>query len=638
TPDLKPPPPPQQQRAQRHLPPVPPPTPRRALDDVSRLLPQCQMRGLNASASWLAEIADCLLAKGGGGGGGACGSSGSAQSACELILSLGSDGYTAYCLAKSYLDRGEFLRACAYAKKRCANDSAEQSSHPLLYFLYLYSKYRAAEKRRLDDEAELRWLQQQQPSTQQQQQQQQSPQQQQQQQPAPVVGGAAGLGGSRSAVVQNELIEIKRELELRIRRPGPGLDAYCYYLYALVLKSLGYEDQASAALTTSLRQESALWPAWSMLADLVRNRHELEGLVLPRHWMRQFFLVAAYVRLHESGKAELLLNELTAAHGGCLADCAYLMRYLGIVKDQQRSMGEAKAVFKQLFESDRCALDGADVYSNILYVDNNHSLMADLAHQCVLVDKYRPETCCVVGNYYGLRGSHDKALSYFQRALRLRPDYALVWILVGHEYLELKQVSNAIQAYHKAVTFNPADYRGWYGLGHAHELNNKSYYAIYYFRECQRLCNTDPRIMVALGESYSRVSLNEEAKKCYVKAFHLGDPDTMALFRLAELYEHLGEKDNACNAYLMLVSTVIKSGATDTKAEPAAYRFLAQHYLDRNQTEEAAKAAKMCLDYAETKEFGKDLLRQIGLRATAGAGAAVAATGAVATSFGWAKN
>uniref|UniRef100_A0A1I8JFZ7 TPR_REGION domain-containing protein n=1 Tax=Macrostomum lignano TaxID=282301 RepID=A0A1I8JFZ7_9PLAT len=523
TPDLKPPPPPQQQRAQRHLPPVPPPTPRRALDDVSRLLPQCQMRGLNASASWLAEIADCLLAKGGGGGGGACGSSGSAQSACELILSLGSDGYTAYCLAKSYLDRGEFLRACAYAKKR------------------------------------------------------------------------------------------------------PGLDAYCYYLYALVLKSLGYEDQASAALTTSLRQESALWPAWSMLADLVRNRHELEGLVLPRHWMRQFFLVAAYVRLHESGKAELLLNELTAAHGGCLADCAYLMRYLGIVKDQQRSMGEAKAVFKQLFE---CALDGADVYSNILYVDNNHSLMADLAHQCVLVDKYRPETCCVVGNYYGLRGSHDKALSYFQRALRLRPDYALVWILVGHEYLELKQVSNAIQAYHKAVTFNPADYRGWYGLGHAHELNNKSYYAIYYFRECQRLCNTDPRIMVALGESYSRVSLNEEAKKCYVKAFHLGDPDTMALFRLAELYEHLGEKDNACNAYLMLVSTVIKSGATDTKAEPAAYRFLAQHYLDRNQTEEAAKAAKMCLDYAETKEFGKDLLRQIGLRATAGAGAAVAATGA----------
>uniref|UniRef100_A0A1I8HWS2 TPR_REGION domain-containing protein n=1 Tax=Macrostomum lignano TaxID=282301 RepID=A0A1I8HWS2_9PLAT len=332
---------------------------------------------------------------------------------------------------------------------------------------------------------------------------------------------------------------IKRELELRIRRPGPGLDAYCYYLYALVLKSLGYEDQASAALTTSLRQESALWPAWSMLADLVRNRHELEGLVLPRHWMRQFFLVAAYVRLHESGKAELLLNELTAAHGGCLADCAYLMRYLGIVKDQQRSMGEAKAVFKQLFE---CALDGADVYSNILYVDNNHSLMADLAHQCVLVDKYRPETCCVVGNYYGLRGSHDKALSYFQRALRLRPDYALVWILVGHEYLELKQVSNAIQAYHKAVTFNPADYRGWYGLGHAHELNNKSYYAIYYFRECQRLCNTDPRIMVALGESYSRVSLNEEAKKCYVKAFHLGDPDTMALFRLAELYEHLGEK------------------------------------------------------------------------------------------------
>lgn len=35
-------------------------------------------------------------------------------------------------------------------------------------------------------------------------------------------------------------------------------------------------------------------------------------------------------------------------------------------------------------------------------------------------DKYRPETCCVIGNYYSLKGAHEKAVLYFRRALKAR--------------------------------------------------------------------------------------------------------------------------------------------------------------------------------------------------------------------------
>lgn len=31
-----------------------------------------------------------------------------------------------------------------------------------------------------------------------------------------------------------------------------------------------------------------------------------------------------------------------------------------------------------------------------------------------MVDKYRTETCCVIGNYYSLRSQHEKAVLYFQ--------------------------------------------------------------------------------------------------------------------------------------------------------------------------------------------------------------------------------
>ncbi len=57
----------------------------------------------------------------------------------------------------------------------------------------------------------------------------------------------------------------------------------------------------------------------------------------------------------------------------------------------------------------------------------------------------------LLGNYYSLRSQHDKAVLYFQRALKLNPNYLSAWTLVGHEYVEIKNTSAAIQAYRQAI-------------------------------------------------------------------------------------------------------------------------------------------------------------------------------------------
>ena len=43
-----------------------------------------------------------------------------------------------------------------------------------------------------------------------------------------------------------------------------------------------------------------------------------------------------------------------------------------------------------------------DVYSNVLYVQINQSELAQLAHQAFEVDKYRVETCCIVGEFLSI--------------------------------------------------------------------------------------------------------------------------------------------------------------------------------------------------------------------------------------------
>lgn len=31
------------------------------------------------------------------------------------------------------------------------------------------------------------------------------------------------------------------------------------------------------------------------------------------------------------------------------------------------------------------------------------------------IDKYTPEACSIIGNYYSLKGEHEKAVVYFQK-------------------------------------------------------------------------------------------------------------------------------------------------------------------------------------------------------------------------------
>jgi anaphase-promoting complex subunit 8 len=49
-----------------------------------------------------------------------------------------------------------------------------------------------------------------------------------------------------------------------------------------------------------------------------------------------------------------------------------------------------------------------DTYSNILYVKEDSAALSHLAHRLAAGDKYRAESACVVGNYYSLKGSHEK--------------------------------------------------------------------------------------------------------------------------------------------------------------------------------------------------------------------------------------
>jgi anaphase-promoting complex subunit 8 len=289
-----------------------------------------------------------------------------------------------------------------------------------------------------------------------------------------------------------------------------------------------------------------------------------------------------------------------------------------------------------LHPSGRYSLDHKDVYSNILYVKEDRVGLSHLAHESVVLDKYRPETCCIIGNYYSLKQQRHKAVLYFQRALKLDRNYTSAWTLMGHEYVELKQTEAAMEAYRRAVNVSPSDYRAWYGLGQTYELLNMHMYALFYYRKAAMLRPYDARMWCAVGQCFASLMKTGDAIRAYEKAVAQQDHEGIATQKLATLYRGEGRTEEAAQCYLRhlelryLITNpdpamerptldAIVHGVVLGTVEAEALLFLAHYHKLHGEYDTAALFASRLVEYpGPEKEHAKSLLRDIRSRGRRG--------------------
>lgn len=226
--------------------------------------------------------------------------------------------------------------------------------------------------------------------------------------------------------------------------------------------------------------------------------------------------------------------------------------------------------------------------------------LAFVAQIATATDKFRPETCCVVGNYYSLKSEHEKAVMYFRRALTLDRNFLSAWTLMGHEYIEMKNTHTAIESYRRAVDVNRKDYRAWYGLGQAYEVLDMSFYALFYYQRAAALRPYDPKMWQAVGSCYAKMGRVEQSIQALKRALVAGsyyaddggsvpggspgagarkvlDPET--LHQIATLYERLGDLDEAA-AYMELTLQQEMGGAPvneEDSADEDEYSSASEH-------------------------------------------------------------
>lgn len=120
------------------------------------------------------------------------------------------------------------------------------------------------------------------------------------------------------------------------------------------------------------------------------------------------------------------------------------------------------------------------------------------------------------------------------------------------------------------------------------------YYSLYYFKIAHQLRPYDSRMLVALGETYEKLDKSENAIKCYWKACSVGDIEGIAMYKLANLQEKLGNYDDAVHCYMLYCED--ERAAADKQSLYHGYMTLANYYENKGQYDQAAHYAYKCLE------------------------------------------
>ncbi|KAI0239151.1 Anaphase-promoting complex subunit 8 [Massospora cicadina] len=398
-----------------------------------------------------------------------------------------------------------------------------------------------------------------------------------------------------------------------------ALDPFCLYLLGIVALRLGLNSAAQQALVDSIRIFPYNWSAWLELGKSISSPGEWmefmgrlpQCIMLDFFWMHmdsEFSLSPDQLERRANRLLELFPNSQTVRLQKALA--LYHYNHYALALPQ----------FESAFRADAYLLDYADVFSHILFLLADLGRLGWLASRCVKVDRLRPETCCVVGNFYAAHRNHEKALSYFSRAIQLDGGFQTAWILAGHCLVELQNLSTATSAFSRAIAIRPKDYRAFVGLASVYELLAMRKEAIHYYKRAVALKPGDARLWHALGDLYLAQRGHQEAVKCFERCLdsYMATPDLH--LKLGELYEMFSlcgtQEDSRVRAayhYRQGLTEPEPHSTYSILATKALY-FLAEYEMSRGEHKRAGEYCSEALNHSSyARPRGLQLATKIGL-------------------------
>lgn len=363
--------------------------------------------------------------------------------------------------------------------------------------------------------------------------------------------------------------------------------------------------RAFGSLVRCLRRIPWCFAGWEQLGQSLTHQRPLnltflnENERIVPHWGR---LVGPLLRLYLAGTweiAECVSEDLLETYrgDGWLMQSHFARLQLALIECRHGQRDRALLLFQARLGQRPHDPRGIDRYSDALFLQNRPDELRELVELGETYYPGDPTVEHVKGNLYALLGDHEASARHFYQCAKARPSSSSSpWVLLGQQYLELRQVEAAIDCYRRAVEVNPCDFRGWVGLGQIYELLDSLELSLEYYSRAAQLAPSDHRVLLMLAKGFQEYGRLDRALEyleaalaaCPVEArskvhLHLGDVKLQMEMRAAAL-EHF--------------STFLEGGGGEFLDSPApiedplvrkAISLLVQHYETRGDIQSAAR-------------------------------------------------
>lgn len=175
-----------------------------------------------------------------------------------------------------------------------------------------------------------------------------------------------------------------------------------------------------------------------------------------------------------------------------------------------------------------------EVYSTTLWHLQNHVQLSFLAQELMSIDAHSPQAWIAAGNCFSLQKERSQALTCFKRAAHLDPSCAYAYTLSGHESLD-EDLEKAINFFQSALRADPRHYNAWYGLGTSYLRMSKIRLAEYHYRKAALIHPSNAVLLGCVGMAVERRGGREEAFGLFNQAVQLSPDNALVRYRRAKI-------------------------------------------------------------------------------------------------------
>lgn len=246
--------------------------------------------------------------------------------------------------------------------------------------------------------------------------------------------------------------------------------------------------------------------------------------------MRQFAKATRALSVYDCYTCLTEIGQMPAVH----QQSSWVLAMAGRAYYERLEYASAERAFRAARDLEPYRLDDMEVYSTLLWHLQRNVHLSYLAQELMNIDACSPQAWIASGNLFSLQKERSQALTCFRRAAELDPSCAYAYTLSGHESLD-EDVDKAISFFQRALRADPRHYNAWYGLGTCYLRMSKIRLAEYHYRKALEIHPRNAVLLGCVGMTVERRDDKAAAHSLFDQAVRVAPDNALVRYRRAKI-------------------------------------------------------------------------------------------------------